>query len=79
MTRKAQAIAEQFAALSKKQRAEVALLLLQGLEREHEETADEIESAWTEEVERRLAGVKSRTTRLVDGEQVLREARGRCK
>ena len=59
-------------ALSAEDRARLAEELLESLEQEPE---SEVEAAWDQEIERRVAEVESGTARLVTAEEVHAEAR----
>ena len=59
-------------ALSAEDRARLAAELLESLEQEPE---SEVEAAWDQEIERRVAEVESGTARLVTAEEVHAEAR----
>lgn len=65
-------LAAKGAALKPEDRSRLIDLLLASL---HEGSLDEVEAAWDDEVERRLAAHDRGDTQSIDGEQVLAEAR----
>lgn len=65
-------LAERGKALAPEDRSRLVDLLLESL---HEEPLAEVEAAWDEEVERRLAAYDLGEIPAVDGEQVLGKAR----
>jgi hypothetical protein len=78
MTKKAKAIAEEIASLSKKECAELAVLLLERLDGEKDNPAD-VEAEWEKEIERRIDDVESGKVKCVDGPTALRRVRNRNK
>ncbi len=79
MTRKTQALAEEIAALPETERAELACWILQSLEAEPGVSQDEIDKAWEEEIDRRLADIDSGRAVCIDADEALRQLRQRCK
>lgn len=65
-------LAEQGKALAPEDRSRLVDLLLESL---HEEPLADVEAAWDEEVEQRLAAYDRGEVQAVDGEQVLAKAR----
>jgi putative addiction module component (TIGR02574 family) len=65
-------LAEQGKALAPEDRSRLVDMLLESL---HEEPLADVEAAWDEEVERRLAAYDRGEIQAVDGEEVLAKAR----
>ena len=63
-------------ALSSDERAELVERLIQTLDKEHQE---ELDSAWSAEIERRLQEIESGKARLIPGDEALRLIRERRK
>ncbi len=59
--------------LSREERAELAMILLEGLDAEEEQAA--VDESWRAEIERRVAEYKRGQAKVVPGEQVFAEAR----
>ena len=70
MARKLEEIYQEASALSDRDRAELAGMLLDSLEGE---TDPEVEAAWAEEVERRIRQVDAGEVKLIPWEQVRAE------
>jgi hypothetical protein len=65
-------------ALPERDRAALAARLLRSLEPDDElVTVEESEAAWDEEIERRVQQIRSGSVELVDGDEVLNDARAR--
>jgi len=79
MTRKAQSITESIAALSTKERADIAYWILQQLDDGTPEKQRNIDSAWSKELSQRRTLVRSGRVKCVDGDTVLRSVRNRNK
>jgi len=79
MTRKAQALVDEIATLSKKEREKLFVHILQMIEGEDIEDPKTVEAAWKVEIERRVAEIDSGKAELIDGDQVMREARALLK
>jgi putative addiction module component (TIGR02574 family) len=65
--------------LSVEDRARLAQRLLESLDDLPEEDLDEIERAWNEEIERRIADLEAGKAELIPAEQVFAEVRARLK
>ena len=65
-------LAERGKELAPEDRSRLVDMLLVSL---HEESIAEVEAAWDEEVEQRLAAFDRGETRAIDGDEVLAEAR----
>ena len=61
--------------LSSSERAELAHRLIASLEGEPEEDPSEVESAWAEEIERRLAEYRAGAVKPIPSSEVFSEAR----
>ena len=60
--------------LPRKERARLAQLILVSLDQEvPEDTAEDLDQAWAEEIERRVAELRSGTVKLVPGDEVFGE------
>jgi putative addiction module component (TIGR02574 family) len=61
--------------LPSSRRAELAHLIIASLEEEPDEDPSEVESAWTEEIERRLAEYRTGAVKPIPSSEVFAEAR----
>ncbi len=65
--------------LSRRERAELAHRLIVSLEEEPSDDPAEVEQAWTEEIQRRVAQLEAGTVELIPAEQVFAELRNRLR
>jgi len=74
-----EAVLAQALQLPDEQRGELVARLLRSLEPEEgdEITGEEWEATWSDEVSRRIHEVEDGSAELIDGDEVLREARAR--
>lgn len=63
--------------LAASERARLAGLLLASLEEDLDAPSDEIESAWSEEIQTRLREIRAGRAKLAPAEDVLRDLRNR--
>ena len=72
-------LTEALLGLPTRERADLAMRLLESLDArgEEEESPDEIDALWMSEVMRRINEVESGETTCISGEQVMKEARAR--
>jgi putative addiction module component (TIGR02574 family) len=73
MSQPAKRLESEILALPQKERARLAQLILVSLEETGEGTTENLEAAWAEEIERRVAELRSGAVALLPGEQVLKE------
>ncbi len=75
MNERVRAIVEETRKLSPEERLELFGLLEVEFSREQDGTPEEIEAAWIEEVERRIAEAEREGTQFLDFEEVMTRAR----
>ncbi len=65
--------------LSRRERAELAHRLIVSLEEEASDDPAEVEQAWAEEIQRRVAQLEAGTVELIPAGQVFAESRNRLR
>jgi putative addiction module component (TIGR02574 family) len=65
--------------LPERERARLAERLIASLDEGADEDPAEVERAWVEEIERRVAEIEAGTAELIPAEQVFAELRGRLR